>query len=247
MTSYNDLRGGSRARLRTMREYVARWNRDHVVSNGSRVMLESFRDARRHGIATISAGRHDGTMRRDGSKIYADSGALDHLRELSGDDQPRDYGRGWYADAYCSETVTGRVAVLPSRKGERRFLAYVVWSDCDGITIDADVYDCPRTAWNNADDMARRIAEDEKEHNEKWHEAREVQERQDNRREELRAARSEAVGLVTVLRELPQTASSRATICAMIRECRERMAEALQGIADDAATLADYSAQGVDV
>ena len=44
-----------------------------------------------------------------------------------------------------------------------------------------------------------------------------------------------------------QTAASRATICGMIRECRERMAEALQGMADDAEKLAAFAADGVEV
>src|SRR5690606_32592828 len=163
------LRNGSRARLNSYRQKAARSletiRKHHAPESPYRLNVESDpqpwkreRYITPHGLGFNAPGSMF-TRSEDGRKIYGDTGALDHLRELSSNDMPRDYGRGWYTDEHCSETVTGRVAVLPSRKDGPRFLAYIVWSNCDGITIDADVYDCPRAAWNRADDMARNTAE----------------------------------------------------------------------------------------
>lgn len=255
--NHDTLRNGSRARLNSYRRKAAQSletiRKHHAPESAYRLNVESDpqpwkreRYITPHGLGFAAPGTMF-TRSEDGRKIYGDTGALDHLRELSGDDKPREYGRGWFADEYCSETVTGRVAVLPSRKDGPRFLAYIEWSDCDGITIDAEPFEDARAAWNRADDMARNTAEDEREHNEKWNAAREVCEHQEEQREALSAAHGEARGLVAVLRDLPQTADSRATICGMIHECRARMRRALRAIAKDAETLADYSAQGVDV
>lgn len=255
--NYDNLRGGSRARLTIYRQRAARTletvRKHHPPESPYRISVEN--DPQRwkrerfitpHGLGFNAPGGVF-TRNEDGRKIYGDTGSLDHLRKLSREEMPRDYGRGWYADEYCSETVTGHVAVLPSRKDGPRFLAYIVWSDCDGIEIYGETFNSAHAAWSYADDMARHAAEDAREHNEKWNAAREVYEHREEQREELRAARANARDLIAVLRDLPRTANGRATICNMLRECRARMRRALHAIAKDAETLADYSAQGIDV
>jgi hypothetical protein len=255
--NYDNLRDGSRVRLNRYRQKAARTletvRKHHAPESPYRLSVENDpqpwkreRFITPHGLGFNAPGGVF-TRSKDGRTIYGDTGSLNHLRKLSREDTPPEYGRGWYADEYCSETVTGHVAVLPSRKDGPRFLAYIVWSDCDGITIDAEPFKDAHAAWSCADDMARYAAEEEREHNEKWNAAREVYEHQEEQREELRAAHADARGLVAVLRDLPQAADSRATICDMLRECRARMRRALHAIAKDAETLADYSAQGVDV
>lgn len=255
--NYDNLRGGSRARLNYYRQKAIQSletiRKHHAPESAYRLNMESNpkpwkreRFITPHGLGFNAPGTTF-TRSEDGRKIYGDTGSLDHLRKLPREDIPHEYGRGWYADEDCIETVTGLVAVLPSRKDGPRYLAYIAWSDRDGITICAETFNDAHAAWSCADDMARYAAEEERDYNEKWNAAREVYEHQEEQREVLRAAHGEARRLVAVLRDLPRTADSRATICDMIRECRDRMRRALRAIAKDAETLAGYSAQGVDV
>ena len=150
---------------------------------------------------------------------------------------------GWFTDDMQDNTFRPRVWLLP----HGRFLAGYDSSAWDTMQLDRAVYDDEREAWRAADGMAERDAETERDYSERWQAARDVQDARDEKREAMRSAHGEARGLVAVLRDLPQTAASRATICGMIRECRERMAEALQGMADDAEKLAAFAADGVEV
>lgn len=150
---------------------------------------------------------------------------------------------GWFTDDMQDNTFRPRVWLL----AHGRFLAGYDASEWDTVQLDRAVYDDEREAWRAADRMAERDAETERDYSERWQAARNVQYAFYEKREAMRAARGEARGLIAVLRDLPQTAASRATICRMIRECRERMAAALQGMADDAETLADYARHGVEV
>lgn len=150
---------------------------------------------------------------------------------------------GWFTDEYFSNTLRPRVWLLP----HGRFLAGYDASEWDVLHVERAVYSDEREAWRAADSMAENAAEVEREYNEKWNAAREVYDKREEEREKLRAAHSEARKLVCVLRDLPHTADSRATICAMVRECRARMRRALRAIAKDAETLAAFEREGVSV
>lgn len=150
---------------------------------------------------------------------------------------------GWYADDLAENTFRPRVWRLP----RGRFLAGYDSSEWGTIQLDRAVYNDERDAWRAADSMAERDAEKERDYLERWRAANNVADNLQEKREALRAAHSDARGLVAVLRDLPQTAASRATICAMLRDCRARMAEALQGMAEDAEKLAEFAADGVEV
>lgn len=150
---------------------------------------------------------------------------------------------GWFTDDQCDNVFRPRVWLLP----HGRFLAGYDASEWDTVQLDRAVYDDEDKAWRASDRMAERDAETERDYSERWQAAREVADACDEKREAMRAAHGEARGLIAVLRDLAQTAASRATICTMIRECHERMVAALQGMGDDAETLADYARQGVEV
>lgn len=165
------------------------------------------------------------TRSEDGRYIYMHTRALDHLREPGSDDMPRDYGTAWYCDAHESETITGKVAALP----RGRFLAYVVWSDSDGITVDASPYCSASDAAYAADSMARRIAEDEREHSERWNAASEHDDKRTEARGELRDAFHDGAKAIAALR-----ASDNPSVQSLARSCladaRERMREAIRTI-----------------
>ncbi len=128
-----------------------------------------------------------------GGVLFMDSGALDHLREIAPDDKTRSYGDiNYYADSDGCMTLTGKVVQLPTHKGERRWLAYAVHSDNDGITVDDEVYTDPVAACNNADRLAERIAEEEREYNDQWQAAVDLDAKIDEAKEELHEARGDA-------------------------------------------------------
>lgn len=220
MSKHDNTRKGSRLRLVELRAYANAWNAN---PNYSRKI--TWREARKHG-DTFATRAH---CARSPGLIHMDSGALDHLREVSGRDVSANYGRGWYCDAHQSETIRGRVSLLP----HGRFVAWIVWSDCDGITVDASTFHDARSAWFRADDMARRMAEDEREHSERWNEAREHAENRDAARVTLRNARSKARALVQALRDQGAVVP---TLCDILRERiaehRATMRAALDTIAE---------------
>ncbi len=254
MTNYDNLRSGSRARLADYRRKAARSLETIAKHHGTESAL--YRDAlagawRRerwvtpHGIGYNVP--HAYTLQRAdnyGGVIYADSGALDHLRPIRGEDEARDYGRGWYSDAHQSETITGRVVALPSRKGEPRFLAFAVNSGADGITIDRDVYTDPVAACHAADRLAERLADDEREYSEKWNEARELQDDNDSDRAELRRIRQNVAGQFALIRA---GKGRRDAVCDHVAKLREEFAELLEKMGERRERLAELQAEGVEV
>lgn len=258
MTNHHDkLNGGSVARLARYRRALAdslATIRGCRTPEAAAAFIESagYTSPLNHRYSWMGDA-HGPRFSDDGRRAYMPASVLDGFRDVGAShDIVRLRHTGWFKDADASETIAGHVWQLPARDGGPVYLAGYVEPDSGYCTLDAwnggiCVYGDKDDAARAADSLAERDAETEREHNERWHEARRVDESRDEKRDTLRAAHGEARGLVAVLRDLPQTADSRATICRMIRECRERMAAALRGIAEDTATLADFAADGVEV
>lgn len=183
-----------------------------------------------------------------GGVIFMDSGELDHLRPIAPDDKTRDYGRGWYADQDGGETVTGKVVQLPTGRGRQsRWLAYAVHSDNDGIWLDKDVYDDPTVACHNADRLAERIAEEDREYNGRWQAARDLEVQIDELKEELHDARgeaSEALHAYGEQRELGEVAkSTERLLFDQLATARARMHRCIEKITDLRAERADIDVE----
>lgn len=148
---------------------------------------------------------------------------------------------GWYTDDQQDNMFSPRVWRLP----HGRFLAGYVATNWDSATLDG-VHESESDAWAAADELARVDAEREREYHEKWRAARAVEDAREDKRSALREARIAAIDLVNVLRDLPAHAPGRTTVCRMLNAQRERMAEALRGIASDTDVLADFAADGVE-
>lgn len=249
---FDNLRNGTPARLATLRaklakslETVARVHGTdsalyaHYVDKGIRAERYDFPSG--PGYVNYSPDK--------GGVIYADSGALDHLRKPSESDMPRDYrnGLGWYCDEFQDSTASGRVAVLPSRNRVPLFLAYVVMSGCDGITIDASAYSDPVAAWNNADRLAHRIAEDAYADSVLQNEAAQLVNKDEADADSMKACRAKVARAVSLLREIPADSANRPSLCADIRNAHARMRDALGRIAKRAPELAELRARGADV
>lgn len=266
---FDNLRNGTPARLRKLKAEFEK--RLPAVLTGHGEESEYAREYKARGWRSVRYGFPSGYhsvaySAALGGVFHADSGALDHLRKPSESDMPRDYrdGRGWYTDDYQNGTASGRVAVLPSGRGksvrrtrdnrlvtvrtsEPRYLAYVVMSDCDGITIDASVYTDPVAAWNNADRLAQRIAEEERENSELQNEAQKLADKTEADKDSMKAARATVRRAVSLLREIPATSANRPSLCADIRNARTRFRSCMARIAKRAPELAELRARGADV
>ena len=82
----------------------------------------------------------------------------------------RSCAAGWYSDCFGQETYNGKVYSLESDDDESdddapaAFYAVVTHSDWSEVTVDPEPCDCESDAAHRADDMARMIAEHEREY-----------------------------------------------------------------------------------
>ena len=149
---------------------------------------------------------------------------------------PRQYDHGYYTSPCCIDTYRPRVW----RLSHGRYLAGWEATGNDYYHIlDHHAYDDADDAWRAADSMAERDAEREWEYQTRYSEAAAIASDRDTERDNLRDAHTTARDLVATLRELSADARSRPAVCAMLRDCRARMAAALRAIATHTAALAD--------
>lgn len=247
---YDRLVSGSRGRLAAMRLYADRWNADpDKIERGVRRI--DWRAARRHGVGNIiPITARAGVEKFHGRDVWhADTDYLDRLRNVQPVDEVSGANinhAGWFCDAYQSETVRGYVAQLPGRNGAEQWLAFIVWSDADGITIIRDPAPDAVTAARWADDLAERVAKSECEQNERWHAARELSDECDTLRDTLQKQRQRFHQAATALRDQRKAGVVAASVCDILRErmetARDAFNDALADLAAKRAALAaDYS------
>lgn len=143
-------------------------------------------------------------------------------REYFADEFIGNHGRpliehtGWYADRDGSRTIRGLVV----RLAHGRFLAGYYSKDNGERVYYQDVYDDERTAVYAADRHAERMAEDEREHDERYHAVRELEYESAEKLDRLREClalrnnpcfarlRDEAADLIERIREIRETLKS---------------------------------------
>ena len=119
-------------------------------------------------------------------------------------------GNAWYCDEYGDRTLTGVVFLLP----HGRMVAGYEESDNDGIALSLDtVYTCEREAFRAADELARIVAEHEREYNEGYNAAQRAVEAL----EEASDVRQQALKLLQDLRPLRKTMTAPASVCEALR------------------------------
>ena len=148
---------------------------------------------------------------------------------------PSQYDHGYYTSPCCIDTYRPRVW----RLSHGRYLAGWQATGNDYYHLDPHPYDDEYYAWRAADRDAERDAEREWEYQTLYSEAAAIASDRDTERDNLRDAHATARDLVATLRELPADARSRPAVCAMLRDCRARMAAALRAIATHTTRLAD--------
>ena len=149
---------------------------------------------------------------------------------------PPQYDHGYYTSPCCIDTYRPRVW----RLSHGRYLAGWEATGDDYYHLDPHPYDDDDDdAWRAADRAAERDAEREWEYQTRYSEAAAIASDRDTERDILHDAHATARDLVATLRELSPDARSRPAVCAMLRDCRARMAAALRAIATHTTRLAD--------
>lgn len=106
------------------------------------------------------------------------------LRVRDAQDLIRMDHNGWYTDDFCEDTMQGVVILL----SHGRALAGYRFSCNGGLTVDGRVYDDPKEAAQQADEMARIAAEQEQEYQRDRREKQEAADELERAEEALEAA-----------------------------------------------------------
>jgi hypothetical protein len=241
---FNNLNGGSVARLRTMRAYVRQWNEN--PKHGS--TLEGWREARKHGKGSIRISAHGPSFSRCGKYCNIPSDVLDGLRGAGYADETLSYLRhqGYYRDDECGAvygTYRGQVWQLPARKGETLYLAGIVDADAEYAMLDCgagkvSLFVDKDDAASAADSLAERMAEDGPEYCEQWQEARDLSYACEELREDLAEIRATVKAQCEVLRCLPALATgARITVQATLQRLCARFKGVLSELIEKRAQL----------
>lgn len=255
---HDTLNGGSRVRLRKMRDYAARWNSDESKKRRG-VSPITWRDARRFGRGAIGTDAHGLRVSKCGGYANVPESVLGGLRWKFADDVMREAGRrdgaSFYADSHMCEVYRGAVWQLPSRDGSECWIAGYVERESvkpnggsvSGYAVLSTWRGLPRyfTSAEGAASFAASLAEshanESREYDERWQEASRANDEREEAREALKAARAEASRLVAALREQRKAGAIMPALCDVLRDkvraCREAMREALETIADKAAEI----------
>lgn len=138
---------------------------------------------------------------------------------------------GWYTDSFEGETLIGVVLCFTrggssgmegndnlnetKPKGRVIYMAGTRHSDWDGVTLDLDTTDDPITAARWADSMAERAAEEYREEDEKF----QAEQKAEECREEIAAARKKCLALLRDMRPIRKgLIGAPESICTALRE-----------------------------
>jgi hypothetical protein len=238
---FNNLNGGSCARLAQLRRYVNQWNTD--PRKGTRI---DWRRARMFGIASIKS---------DGSGIGRDSTGRTlpvPLSLVNGWRHVKENPRGWYTDEDQSETYTGSVWQLPARNGTPQYVAGYIEENADYAILGAtrgqlDIHDDADDAMRAADSLAEQDAETEREYQERWHAASDAQRAIDDASDAIKAAREQAHKAADALREQRAAGIVALGVCSILREQIERARRALHEALGELETARDNRADYKDI
>lgn len=164
MRAYN-LAIGARARLEYLRSKSANWREARHWG------LHSYESA----YCTLDEGKNGN------ARIWYAHTGEQFRHEKFADDIVRIGHNGWYTDPHQDETARGIVGSLPHGK----FIAGYYWSSNGERVYFDEIHDSAEDAARMADEHARVMAEHEREYQEKWNKAREIESRIESHEHEL--------------------------------------------------------------
>jgi hypothetical protein len=227
--TFDTLNGGTRARLADLRRrnpaqpFAARYRKFNAPTFGTN--LHALPEPSRNG-AVIACKIVD---------AWRDVGNADEIVTMR--------HRGWFSDAYQSETYRGHVWQLPARDGAPLYVAgyaepsgdYVILETCGRNLA---TYDEKEEAARAGDELARINADREREYSEKWEEAVQHDQQRDDARKALRDANACARQTIAALRDAGMGPKGRAVVLRTLRHERQEAREALRAIRDASASIA---------
>ena len=199
MNNYDALNGGTRVRLSGYR-YKAR-------QCAQRVAQREGRDSTLNNMPSDGWKRYRGAWMGDTAhgahfapgcdSVSLPASIADGFRDVGDShDIVRMRHTGWFKDADACETICGHVWQLPARNGEPVYLAGYEDKDAEYVVLEVNgkrfaTYDDKEDAARAADGLAERVAESEREYNERWQAAREADEKADEAKQGMRAMLAE--------------------------------------------------------
>lgn len=275
---FNSLTGGTVSRLAKMRRYRDAWNAEAETKTYRTQLADGLAgclQARGHGIGkwdtgarglrALSGWQAHGKDERGRWRDYAtaplelaegwrDVGYADEVYSGRLIDH-----RGWFihADGRTGETYRGHVWQLPARNGVPQYVAgymepndskasgYVVLCASGG---DLELFDDKDDAARAGDALAERMAEQEREYDERWQAASLAADNRDEARDDMRKARQSARAAIAALREQRAAGAVAAGVCAIladrVTDARETMRDALERIVECSERIADLDMVG---
>ena len=276
MSSHNpfdSLTGGTRHRLAKMRRYRDRWNAEaETKAHRNRLAdgLAGYLQAREHGVGkwyiatrglrALSGWQAHGKDEHGRWRDYAAAPLelVEGWRDVGyADDVFRLGHSGWFIDSDCFEKYRGHVWQMPARDGVPQYVAgYMEANDSEdsGYAVlcasggDLELFDDSQDAAIAGDELARVMAEQEREYDERWQAARLAADDRDEARDDMRKARKSARAAIAALREQRAAGVVADGVCAILRErvadARATMADALERIAEAGERIAELDMTG---
>lgn len=265
MKTFDTLRGGSVARLRKYRADLARsleTIKAHRTPEEAARFIETqgYTSPLKHRYNWLG-GDHAPTFSDNGDYANAPTSYVDAWRDVGDSDSIINLRhRGWYADVDGDTIYRGHVWQLPARAGVAQYVAGYSETDSGYSVLCAngrslELFDEKEDAARAGDALAERVANVEREHNERWLEASTASAERDDARETLKDAHAAAVRLVAALRELPPVvigdgehvdafSVARAQLCESLAHARNDMHNAINEIETQTAKIADLDMTG---
>ena len=231
--------------------------------------------ARGHGIGKWDTGAH-GLRHRDGNGSFSKDEAgrwrdyaaaplemVNGWRDVGYADEVYS-GRaidhhGWFtsADGWTGDVYRGHVWQLPARDGVPQYVAgYTEANDSkdSGYVVlcasgcNLELFDDKDDAARAGDALAERMAEQEREYDERWQAASLEADNRDEARDDMRKARQSARAAIAALREQRAAGAVAAGVCAIladrVTDARETMRDALERIVECSERIADLDMMG---
>lgn len=182
--TYLNLKIGARRRLDYLRGYAESLNARHNARKAAGdTRPYTWRDVRYCGFHNARSARCELSPGRQGDRRiwYAHTGQQ-FPREKYADEIIDILHTGWYTDINCFETARGIVVALP----RGRFLAGYEWSENGERVYFADIYASAEEAARAADSEAACFAEQAREYDARYQEARRLEDEIDDNLSRLR-------------------------------------------------------------
>lgn len=253
MRTYDLLNGGSRWRLKLMRQYADRWNAE--LHSQTKI---DWRAARSHGTGKINGDAHGPTFQTiDGIDCanvptcvlegFVHVGYADKILDLR--------HTGWLTDpdGYAMKsgegTYRGQVWKLPTRKRTKVYLAGFVDVGTGYAMLCAngnalELFDDEDEAARAADRLAERLADTEREYQRGWREASDLQGEVYELESAVKTERAKAKAVAKALRDQQQVGALANSVCNILREkfnaARECFSDALAKLIEKRAEFNEH-------